>query len=155
MNELENKGIDKHYLAIEQRINEINHERESDKQLQKLKRLAEIIDKKISAKESAYEAKLKPLIEQRDAIIAQLKTMYRGHGTKHYGVLVLHFRKSRSLKIVDKEVLIRDLHRINKLSQCVKSFDNRELRKLADANVISGIEFEERINLNVEVNRNE
>jgi len=52
-------------------------------------------------------------------------------------------------------VLIRDLHRINKLSQCVKSFDNRELRKLADANVISGIEFEERINLNVEVNINE
>lgn len=144
--------IDKEYLELEAKIKDIEHGKEIDTNIIIIKDYITKLTEKQAKIEDVYNQRLQPLLTRREVLLTGLKNLYNGTKKKQFGLLMLSYRITKSLKILDPTGIVETLQKINKVDEGVKSFNLMFLRKLADADVLPEdvAKFEENINVKIE-----
>lgn len=143
---------DKEYIDLEVKIKDIEHQKKTDTNLIIVKDYMQKLTEKQSKIEDVYNQRLQPLISRREELLTGFKNLYGGTKKKQFGLLMLSYRITKSLKVLDPKGIVETLQKINKVKEGVKSFDIMFLRKLADADVLPEdvAKFEENVNVRVE-----
>ena len=144
--------VDKEYLELDTRVREIEKQKNTDTNLIIIKDYITNLTEKQSKIEDVYNQRLQPLISRREELLTEFKNLYGGTKKKQFGLLMLSYRITKSLKVLDPKGIVETLQKINKVKEGVKSFDIMFLRKLADADVLPEdvAKFEENVNVRVE-----
>ena len=142
---------DKEYIGLETEIKDIEHQKEIDANLIIVKDYITKLTEKQSKIEGIYNHRLQPLLIRKEELLTGFKNLYDGTKKKQFGLLMLSYRITKSLKVLDPTGVVETLQKIGKVEEGVKSFDLIFLRKLADANVFSEdvINFDEKVNVKV------
>ena len=143
---------DKEYLELDIKIREIEKQKNADANLFIIRDHITRLTEKQTKIEEVYNQRLQPLITRREELITGFKNLYNGTKKKQFGLLMLSYRITKSLKVLDPTGVVETLLKINKVKEGVKSFSLLFLRKLADANVFSEdvVKLEENVNVKVE-----
>ena len=143
---------DKEYLDLETKIKGIEHQKEIDTNIIIIKDYITKLTEKQAKIEDVYNQRLQPLLTRKEELLTGFKNLYDGTKKKQFGLLMLLYRITKSLKILDPTGIVETLQKINKVKEGVKSFDIMFLRKLADADVLpeAVAKFEEKVNVKVE-----
>ena len=144
--------VDKEYLELDTKVREIEKQKNTDTNLIIIKDYITNLTEKQSKIEDVYNQRLQPLISRREELLTEFKNLYGGTKKKQFGLLMLSYRITKSLKVLDPKGIVETLQKINKVKEGVKSFDIMFLRKLADADVLPEdvAKFEENVNVRVE-----
>ena len=144
--------IDKEFIDLETKIKDIEYQKETDTNLIIIKDYITKLTEKQSKIEDVYNQRLQPLLTRRDELLTGFKNLYDGTKKRQFGLLMLSYRITKSLKVLDPKGIVETLQKINKVKEGVKSFDIMFLRKLADADVLPAdvAKFEEKVNVRVE-----
>ena len=144
--------VDKEYLELDTKIREIEKQKNTDTNLIIVKDYITKLTEKRAKIEEVYNQRLQPLLTRRDELLTGFENLYDGTKKKQFGLLMLSYRITKSLKILDPVGIVETLQKINKVNEGVKSFNLMFLRKLADADVIpeAVAKFEEKVNVKVE-----
>lgn len=144
--------VDKEYLELDTKIREIEKQKNADTNLIIIKDYMTKLTEKQSKIEEVYNQRLQPLLARREELLTGFKNLYNGTKKKQFGLLMLSYRITKSVKVLKPVSVVETLLKINKVEEGVKSFSLLFLRKLADANVFSEdvMKLEEKVNVKVE-----
>ena len=144
--------VDKEYLELDTKIREIEKQKNADTNLIIIKDYMTKLTEKQSKIEEVYNQRLQPLLARREELLTGFKNLYNGTKKKQFGLLMLSYRITKSVKVLKPVLVVETLLKINKVKEGVKSFSLLFLRKLADANVFSEdiVKLEEKVNIKVE-----
>ena len=144
--------IDKEYLELEAKIKDIEYDKETDTNIIIIKDYIVKLTEKQAKIEEVYNQRLQPLLDRRDELLTGFENLYDGTKKKQFGLLMLSYRITKSVKVLKPVSVVEILLKINKVEEGVKSFSLLFLRKLADADVFSEdvVELEENVNVKVE-----
>ena len=142
---------DKEYLDLETKIKDIQHGKEIDANLIIIKDYIQKLTEKQAKIEDVYDQRLQPLLARREELLTGFKNLYDGTKKRQFGLLMLSYRITKSVKVLKPVSVVETLLKINKVEEGVKSFSLPFLRKLADADVLPGdvVKLEEKVNVNV------
>ena len=145
-------GVDKEYLELDTEIREVEKQKNTDTNLIIVKDYITKLTEKQAKIEEVYNQRLQPLLTRREELLTGFKNLYDGTKKKQFGLLMLSYRITKSLKVLDPTGIVETLQKINKVKEGVKSFDIMFLRKLADADVLPEVvaHFVEKVNIKVE-----
>ena len=143
---------DKEYIVLETKIKDIEHQKETDANLIIIKYYITKLIEKQAKIEDVYNQRLQPLKTRKEELLTGFENMYDGTKKKQFGLLMLSYRITKSVKVLKPVSVVETLLKINKVKDGVKSFSLLLLRKLADANVFSEdvVKLEENVNVKVE-----
>jgi hypothetical protein len=143
---------DKEYLDLETKIKDIERQKEIDTNLIIVKDYITKLTEKQAKIEDVYNQRLQPLLTRREELLTGFKNLYDGTKKKQFGLLMLSYRITKSVKVLKPVSVVETLLKINKVKEGVNSFSLLFLRKLADANVFSEdiVKLEEKVNIKVE-----
>lgn len=144
--------IDKEYLELDTKIREIEKQKNTDTNLIIIKDYTQKLTEKRTKIEEVYNQRLQPLLDRREELLIGFENLYDGTKKKQFGLLMLSYRITKSVKVLKPVSVVETLLKINKVGEGVKSFSLKFLRKLADADVFSEdvVEVEENVNVKVE-----
>ena len=144
--------IDKEYLELEAKIKDIEYDKETDTNIIIIKDYIVKLTEKQAKIEEVYNQRLQPLLDRRDELLTGFENLYDGTKKKQFGLLMLSYRITKSVKVLKPVSVVETLLKINKVEEGVKSLSLKFLRKLADANVFSEdiVKLEEKVNVKVE-----
>lgn len=144
--------IDKEYIELDIKIREIENQKNIDTNLFIVKNYIAKLTEKQSKMEDVYNQRLQPLKTRKEELLTGFKSLYDGSKKKQFGLLMLSYRITKSVKVLKPVSVVETLLKINKVEEGVKSFSLLFLRKLADANVFSEdvVGLEEKVNIKVE-----
>lgn len=143
---------DREYIELETKIKDIKHQKEIDTNLIVIKDYIQKLTEKQSKIEEVYNQHLQPLLDRKEELLTGFKNLYDGTKKKQFGLLMLSYRVTKSVKVLKPVSVVETLLKINKVEEGVKSFSLLFLRGLADANVFSDdvVGLEEKVNVKVE-----
>ena len=143
---------DKEYIDLETKIKDTQHDKEIDTNLIIIKDYIQKLTEKQAKIEDVYNQRLQPLLDRREELLTGFENLYDGTKKKQFGLLMLSYRITKSVKVLKPVLVVETLLKINKVEEGVKSLSLKFLRKLADANVFSEdiVKLEEKVNVKVE-----
>ena len=149
--------IDKEFIDLETKIKDIEHQKETDTNLIIIKDYITKLTEKQVRIEDIYNQRLQPLLIRKEELLTGFKSLYEGTKKKQFGLLMLSYRITKSVKVLKPVSVVETLLKINKVEEGVKSFSLLFLRKLVDANVFleDVVKLEEKVNIKVDEVKND
>lgn len=149
--------IDKEFIDLETKIKDIEHQKETDTNLIIIKDYITKLTEKQVRIEDIYNQRLQPLLIRKEELLTGFKSLYEGTKKKQFGLLMLSYRITKSVKVLKPVSVVETLLKINKVKEGVKSFSLLFLRKLVDANVFleDVVKLEEKVNIKVDEVKND
>ena len=149
MNEEEIKNLENEYVELCDTIQ--HHQNESEEAMKEIADLKKAYEEKRSEIQQKLEANTGQLELRRDEIQEVLKTLYEGKGRKELSKLILNFRRTTKLNILDPNAIAKVGVDTQNTTEMVKTWNIPYLKKISSVLPKGSFEEETKLHLTVKI----